>query len=55
MQDPLAWLNDIDEQLQANNALRKLHVAPLPQFAVHKLSKTVEAIEEVDEEDDEED
>lgn len=53
-QDPLAWLDDVDEQLNTNVALRKLNLVPLTQLADLRISKD-DAIKEVEEEEDEED
>lgn len=52
--DPLAWLEDVDEQINTNHALRKLNMVPLTHLADLRISKA-DAIAEVEEEDEDDD
>lgn len=51
--DPLAWLDDVEEQLNTNAALRRVTMAPLTQLADLRISKD-DAIKEVEEEEEDE-
>ena len=51
--DPLEWLDDVEEQLNTNAALRRVSMAPLTQLADLRISKD-DAIKEVEDEDEDE-
>lgn len=53
-QDALAWLDDVEEHLNTNFALRKLTMVPLTHLADLRISKD-DAIKEVEEEDEDDD